>query len=609
MGCALALLSQFLTGAAKHMAPAGSQLQRRACRGAARSLGRAQKQVRAKTYWNRGCASSQAPAATEESTSKATILVPEKLGEAGLEVLQKYGNVDLSYDISHDELLAKIPLCDALIVRSATSVSRDVFEAARGRLKVVGRAGVGIDNVDLEAATEHGCLVVNAPTANTTAAAEHGIAMMAALARHVPAAHMSMANGEWSRSKFVGVSLENKTLAVFGFGKVGSDVARRARGLGMKVVAHDPYASAERARALGVELSSFDDCLARADFMALHMPLTSGTKGLFNADAFSKCKDGVRIINVARGGVIDDDDLVTALDSGKVAGAAIDVFPEEPPPSDYTLLNRSDVVLTPHLGASTKEAQEGVAVEVSESVVQALNGELTSTAVNAPLVPQEVMQELQPYVLLADRLGRCAVSLVGENLSDVKITYETPRGDDLDTRLLRAMTIKGMVEPITDSSVNIVNADLTAEQRGLRVVEETRRTTGDETITSLRLQLGKVKTSFDSALDKDGSLTLEGRVVNGAPYLTRVGEFEVEVSLEGNVLMTRQQDQPGIIGNVSNVLSQNNINISFMTVSRKTPRSQAVMVIGTDEIIPEEVQKDINMVSNVDESVFLQIQP
>lgn len=554
---------------------------------------------------SRGGKTHAATSGTEDARS--TILVPEKLGEAGLEVLQKHGNLDLSHDISHDELLAKIPLCDALIVRSATSVSRDVFEAARGRLKVVGRAGVGIDNVDLEAATEYGCLVVNAPTANTTAAAEHGIAMIASLARNVAPAHMSMSSGEWKRSKFVGVSLENKTLAVFGFGKVGSDVARRARGLGMKVVAHDPYASPERARALGVELSSFDDCLARADFMSLHMPLTAGTKHLFNADAFAKCKDGVRIVNVARGGVIDDDDLVQALDSGKVAGAAIDVFPEEPPPSDYPLLNRSDCVLTPHLGASTLEAQEGVAVEVSESVVNSLKGELAATAVNAPMVPQEIMNELEPYVRLADRLGRCAVSLVDENLSDAKITYETPRGDDIDTRLLRAMIIKGMIEPVTDSSVNIVNADLTAESRGLRIVEETRHVSGEDVIDTLCLQLGKVSTSFSSALDNNGSLMLEGRVINGAPYLTRVGEFEVEVSLEGNVLMTRQRDQPGIIGNVATKLSENNVNVSFMTVSRKTRRSQAVMVIGTDEAISNGLLQSINSVPHVDESVFLRI--
>lgn len=526
---------------------------------------------------------------------------------AGVDVLKEYGNVDESYGISHEELLAKVPLCDALIVRSGTKVGRDVFEAAKGRLKVVGRAGVGIDNVDLEAATEAGCLVVNAPTANTIAAAEHGVAMLCALARKIPAAHKSMQDGEWNRSKYVGVSLEGKTLAVFGFGKVGREVARRARGLGMKVVAHDPYASNDQARALGVELASFDDCLARADFMSLHMPLTQSTKNIFNAEAFKKCKTGVRLINVARGGVVDDNAMVNAMDEGKVAGAAIDVFPEEPPPSDYPLIGREDVIVTPHLGASTYEAQEGVALEVSESVVAALKGELTSTAVNAPMVPQEVLTELAPYVQLAERLGRCAVSLVQGGMSDARIIYMTPRGDDLDTRLLRANVIRGLVEPISSDSVNIVNADLTAERRGLRIVEETRRAPGEDIISSLSLQLGRINSSFSSALDESGSLTLEGRVVQGSPYLTRVGGFEVEVSLEGNILMTRQADQPGLIGEVSTVLSRYNVNISFMTVSRSRPRSQAVMVIGTDEIVSSDAIKEIQSIPQIAESVFLEI--
>jgi D-3-phosphoglycerate dehydrogenase len=288
---------------------------------------------------------------------KPRILVTEKLGEAGVNLLREFGDVDCSYDLSPEDLKKKVAESDALIVRSGTKVTREVFEAAKGRLKVVGRAGVGIDNVDLQAATEHGCLVVNAPTANTVAAAEHGIALLASMARNVAQADASIKAGKWERSKYVGVSLVGKTLAVMGFGKVGTEVARRAKGLGMTVISHDPYAPADRARALGVDLVSFDQAISTADFVSLHMPLTPATKKVFNDETFSKMKKGVRLINVARGGVIDEDALVRALDAGIVAQAALDVFCEEPPSKDSRLIQHENVTVTPHLGASTKEAQ------------------------------------------------------------------------------------------------------------------------------------------------------------------------------------------------------------------------------------------------------------
>eukprot|EP01026_Neomeris_dumetosa_P054591 TRINITY_DN4916_c0_g1_i7.p1 TRINITY_DN4916_c0_g1~~TRINITY_DN4916_c0_g1_i7.p1 ORF type:complete len:400 (-),score=71.71 TRINITY_DN4916_c0_g1_i7:981-2108(-) len=300
---------------------------------------------------------------------KPTILVAEKLGEAGLSMLREFGSVDCSYDMTPEQLETKVSLCDALIIRSATKVTREVFEASKGRLRVVGRAGVGVDNVDLAAATEYGCLVVNAPTANTVAAAEHGIALMVAMARNVGSADASMKSGKWERGKFVGTSLVGKTLAIMGFGKVGSEVARRAKGLGMTVIAHDPYASDERAAALQVKLVSFDEALKSGDFFSLHMPLTPGTKNMFDAAAFSKMKPSARIVNVARGGVIDEEALVAALNEGQIAQAALDVFSSEPPEGgqENPLVSHPKVLCTPHLGASTKEAQEGVAVEVSEA--------------------------------------------------------------------------------------------------------------------------------------------------------------------------------------------------------------------------------------------------
>ncbi|KAJ8617161.1 hypothetical protein MRB53_013347 [Persea americana] len=544
--------------------------------------------------------------------SKPTVLVAEKLGQAGVDLLRDFANVDCSYNLSPEELCSKISLCDALIVRSGTKVTKEVFEAARGRLKVVGRAGVGIDNVDLQAATEYGCLVVNAPTANTVAAAEHAIAMLASMARNVAQADASMKAGKWQRNKYVGVSLVGKTLAVMGFGKVGSEVARRAKGLGMHLIAHDPYAPADRARAIGAELVSFDEAISTADFISLHMPLTPATSKVFNDASFAKMKKGVRIINVARGGVIDEDALVRALDSGLVAQAALDVFTEEPPPKDNKLVQHENVTVTPHLGASTVEAQEGVAIEIAEAVVGALKGELAATAVNAPMVPAEVLSELAPYVVLAEKLGRLAVQLVagGSGIQGVKVVYTSARDpDDLDTRLLRAMVTKGILEPISSVFINLVNADFTAKKRGLRISEERVILNGspESPIESIQIHMANVKSKFASALSESGEIRVEGRVKDGIPHFTRVGPFSVDVSLEGNVILCRQYDQPGLIGLVGNILAEQNVNVNFMSVGRTAPRQQAIMAIGVDEEPNKETLKNIGEVPAIEEFVFLKL--
>ncbi|KAJ1409980.1 S-adenosyl-L-homocysteine hydrolase, NAD binding domain [Sesbania bispinosa] len=544
--------------------------------------------------------------------SKPTILVSEKLGDAGLQVLRGFGHVECAYDLSPEELCSKISCCDALIVRSGTKVTRQVFEAAKGRLKVVGRAGVGIDNVDLQAATEFGCLVVNAPTANTIAAAEHGIALLAAMARNIAQADASLKAGKWQRSKYVGVSMVGKTLAVMGFGKVGSEVARRAKGLGMNVIAHDPYAPADRARAIGVDLVSFDQAISTADFISLHMPLTPTTNKVFNDETFAKMKKGVRIVNVARGGVIDEDALVRALDSGKVAQAALDVFTEEPPSKDSKLVQHENVTVTPHLGASTKEAQEGVAIEIAEAVIGALNGELSATAVNAPMVAPEVLSELAPYVVLAEKLGKLAVQLVsgGNGIQSVKVVYRSARGpDDLDTRLLRAMITKGMIEPISNTIVNLVNADFIAKQKGLRISEE--RVVVDSSpelpVDSIQVQISNVESKFASAVSEGGQISIEGKVKFGIPHLTCVGSFDVDVSLEGNLILCRQIDQPGMIGRVGHILGQQNVNVSFMSVGRTSRRKKAIMAIGVDEEPNKEALDNIGAVPAIEEFVFLKL--
>ncbi|KAG6538211.1 hypothetical protein ZIOFF_003323 [Zingiber officinale] len=571
------------------------------------------------------------------SDPKPRVLVAEKLGEAGMELLKGEVDVECSYNLSPEELHSKIALCDALIVRSGTKVGRDVFESSGGRLRVVGRAGVGIDNVDLAAATEHGCLVVNAPTANTVAAAEHGIALLTAMARNIARSDASMKSGKWERNKYVGVSLVGKTLAILGFGKVGSEVARRAKGLGMHVIAHDPYAAADRAHAIGVELVTFDEALARADFISLHMPLTPSTSKILNDEAFAKMKNGVRIINVARGGVIDEEALLRALDSGVVSQAALDVFTREPPSAQDKLVLNEKVTVTPHLGASTVEAQEEVAIEIAEAVLGALKGELASTAVNAPMVPaemlikdaatdmsplkfltdmltltHEVMSELAPFVVLAEKLGRLAIQLVagGSGVKSVKVTYTSARtSGDLDTRLLRAMVTKGLIEPISDAHVNLVNADFIARKRGIRISEERVYLDGspEDPIESIMVHIANVESKFPTAMSGTGEITVEGKVKDGIPHLTKVGSFQVDASMEGSLILCRQVDQPGMIGFVGGILGDQNVNVSYMSVGRIAPRKHAVMAIGVDDEPSNEALKKIGDIPAIEEFVFLKL--
>ncbi|KAK4752766.1 hypothetical protein SAY87_021564 [Trapa incisa] len=543
---------------------------------------------------------------------KPTVLVTDNLGEAGIDLLKRYANVDCSYDLSLEELCTKISLCDALIVTGGTKVTREVFESSGGRLRVVGRVGVGIDNVDVTAATEHGCLVVNAPTADTVAAAEHGIALLTSMARKIAQADASMKAGKWQRSTFLGVSLLGKRLAVMGFGRVGSEVARRAKGLGMNVIAHDPFAPLDRARAIGVDMVSFDEAIATTDFISLHLPLTPATSKMFNDVTFSRMKRGVRIVNVARGGVIDEEALLRALESGIVAQAALDVFTEEPPPEEDKLVRHRNVTVTPHLGASTMEAQEGVAIEIAEAVIEALKGELTATAVNAPMLSMEVISELSPYVEIAEKLGRLAVQLVsgGIGIRSVRIHYGSAREhDDLDTHYLRAMIIKGLVEPTSSVFVNLVNADFVAKQRGLRLTEEKVSLDGspENPIEYIQVQIANVESKFASAISDSGEISVEGRLKDGKPHLTKVGSFRVDVSLEGSLLLCRQVDKPGMIGKVGSILGKENVNINYMSVGRIAPWKLAVMTIGVDEEPSREALRKIRELQDVEEFVLLKL--
>ena len=384
------------------------------------------------------------------------ILVADPVSEQGVALLAQKHTVDVKLKLPVEELIKIIGEYDALVVRSETKVTKVVMEAA-DNLKVIGRAGVGVDNIDVEAATKKGIIVLNAPEGNTVAATEHTMAMMLALARNVAQAHGSMTEGKWERAKFMGVEMRGKTLGILGLGRIGTGVAKRALAMEMEIVAYDPFISADHAKALGIELAELDEVLKRADFITLHLPFTGETKNLINKDSIATMKDGVRIINCARGGTIDEEALAVALKEGKVAGAAIDVFAKEPLDPANPLIGLPNVILTPHLGASTAEAQVGVAVDVAYGILAALDGEPVTTAVNMAPIPVHVMQVIKPYFNLAERMGCLAVHLTDGRINAVDVEYNGAIAE-VETKMLTTAVLKGLLNPILQESVNYVNA-------------------------------------------------------------------------------------------------------------------------------------------------------
>lgn len=518
------------------------------------------------------------------------VLVADPLSDEGLKVLRN--GVDIEVDVrtglSEEELIDVIGDYDGIIVRSATRVTAGVIEAG-SRLKVIGRAGVGVDNIDVDAATRRGILVINAPEGNTLATAEHTIAMMMALARWIPTAHVSVVRDQrWERQRFMGIQMHGKTLGVIGLGRVGSQVARRAQALGMNVIAYDPYISEERSRDLRVELAEVDDICRRADIITVHTPLTPATRGIIGPQQFAQMKPGVRIVNCARGGIIDEEALYEALESGKVAGAALDVFENEPP-WDSPLLRSDKVIVTPHLGASTVESQINVAVDVAAEVVEALQGKPVRHPVNMPVLPAELMEKLWPYVDVAERLGRMYTELVGGAHERIEVVYNGQLSQYDCAPLTRAV-LKGMLDPILQESVNYVNASIVARDRGMQVAE-TRH--GDETdFQSLITVRGTTPEGRDRSVA--GTLTGPGR-----PTLVEIDGYRVNVDTPGHLLIARNVDRPGMIGRVGTLLGEAGINIGFMQVGRKEMGTHAVMVLGVDEVIPPPVMERLAQVEDL----------
>jgi D-3-phosphoglycerate dehydrogenase len=497
------------------------------------------------------------------------ILVRETIADAGIELLRAKFDVDVDTDSPLDEIIGGY---DALIVRSATKVTADVIERGT-RLKVIGRAGVGVDNVDVEAATRRGIVVANAPESNVVSAAEHTIGLLVALARNIPQAHAALVEGRWERSKWGGVELADKVLGVLGFGRIGRQVARRALGLQMKVVAYDPFVGTERFRELGVDSASFDEVLARSDFITLHLPLTDDTRRSIDSGAIAKMRDGVRIVNAARGDLLDDDALVAALESGKVAGAAIDVF--VPEPYDGPLLRAPNIIVTPHLAASTDEAQDRAGVIVAEQVAAALDGGLVTNAVNIPTVGADDLEVLGPYIPLAARLGRFAMELAGRDVR--KLTVEV-YGElaEYDTRLLTVAALNGAFQGYTDQPVNYVNAPVVAADRGIDVVEEKRRSSRD--FTNL------VAVTADSARVAGTTIGNDDR-----HWLVSALGFELEMELAPRFVLLRYDDVPGVIGRVGTLFGEAGVNIANMAVSRNREGEKALMALSIDSPAPPEL--------------------
>ena len=515
---------------------------------------------------------------------KPKILVTDPISEEGLKRLREFAEVDIALRLGEGELAEKIRDYDALIVRSGTQVTRKIIEAGR-KLKVIGRAGVGVDNIDVEAATEYGVLVINAPEANTISAAEHTVALLLSLARKIPQANKSLKAGEWDRRKYMGVEVRGKTLGIIGLGRIGAEVARMALGLGMKVVAYDPYVSQERAKELGVSLLPFDEVIRTADFLTVHVPLTNETYHMISDREFEMMKDGVRIINTARGGVIDEAALVRAIKSGKVAGAAIDVFEKEPP-RDNELLKLEEVIVTPHLGASTEEAQRSVAVVIAEEVQRALRGEPVKNAVNLVYVPAEILDAIRPFLTLAERLGKFTAQIISGRIESVDISYQGEVATK-DTRLIGIAMLKGFLSQFAD--VNYVNAQLIARKMGIRVTEtKTEDAENFSSLIGITVKTDKVERTVAGTVFGKNDL----RIV-------KIDGYRVDAVPSGYMLICSYIDKPRVIGPVGVILGDHGINIAAMQVGREKIGGRAVMVLNVDNPVSEDVLEKVKTVDGI----------
>lgn len=526
--------------------------------------------------------------------SMPKVLISDKLAEEGIELLQKHFDVDVKTDLEKEELIKIIGEYDALAVRSQTKVTADVLEAAKN-LKIVGRAGVGVDNIDVQTATQKGIIVVNSPAGNTIAAAELAMAMMLSLSRNIPQGHNSLRAGEWKRSKFLGVELYGKTLGVYGLGKIGTEVAKRAASFEMDVIGCDPFVSDEYARKIGVELVSVDELLKRSDYITIHAPLTKDTRGSIGVAEIAKTKHGVRIINCARGGIVDEAALCEAIEEGRVAGAAFDVYESEPPPVENPLLKFDATVTTPHLGASTEEAQINVAVDVAEQIIDVLNGRPARSAVNMPALSAEVMAAVDPYLTLGERIGTMLTQLAGGAVESIEISYSGELSG-LETDPVGRAVLKGLLQPVLTEQVNLVNAPVIAERRGIRITES--KSQAPEDYTSLL----SVKVKTDQA-EKVIAGTLFGKK---DIRVVQINGYPIDIVPDGTMLVTTHIDKPGIIGRVGTLLGSHNVNIAGMHVGREAVGKRAVMMLIVDDPVSESMLNQIRELDGMESAKLVQ---
>jgi D-3-phosphoglycerate dehydrogenase len=520
------------------------------------------------------------------------VLICDPISPKGIALFQQrpeFKVTVLEKRLSEAELLPLMAETDAMVVRSETKVTRNVIEAAP-RLKVVGRAGVGVDNVDTDAATQRGIVVMNTPSGNTISTAELTFSMLMAVARKIPQAHASMKAGEWNRKAFQGIELYNKTLGILGMGRIGSEVAKRALTFGMSVLAYDPYLSVARAKALQVELlENLDDLYARADFITVHMPLTDATKGMLNTAAFAKMKKGVRILNCARGGIVNETDLAAAIHGGKVAGAALDVYEVEPLPKDFPLRDLPQVIMTPHLGASTEEAQENVGIEVAEAITDFLLHGAVRNAVNMPNLDAKTYAIVKPFLILGEKLGRLLAQISPKRNDQIIVTYGG-KATELPTDPITRMVLKGFLESAGGKDVNQVNVLSLANSLGL-VVQEIK--SNDETDYNEWVHV--------AVLSGQKRISAGGTVLGKKqqPRIVRLEGQPVEVVPEGVLLLLNNRDRPGMVGHIGTLMGKHKVNIASMSLHRDNQGGQALTVLNLDSVPPTEVLTEIQHDPNI----------
>ncbi len=518
------------------------------------------------------------------------ILISDKLAEEGIAILKEVKEFEVScqYGLKPEELKKIIGEYQALIIRSGTTVTADILEAA-SKLKVIGRAGVGLDNVDLKAATKRGIVAMNTPAGNTTSTAEHTMSMILALSRNIPQAYMSMKLGKWDRNKFNGVELHGKTLGVIGLGRIGSTVARMAQGFGMVIKAYDPYLSREVAAQKGIDLVELDEIYKVSDYITVHIPMTDETKGMIGEKQFALLKKSVRLINCARGGIINEKVLAKALEEKRIAGCALDVFEEEPLPADSPLLKFDNVIVTPHLGASTSEAQVNVAIEIAHAVKDALLGKGIRNAANFPSLSEEAFKAIEPYVDLGERMGKFLSQLVQGRLQELTITYSGSVTTQKELAPVTMALAKGLLSPVFGESVNSINALDMAKERGISI-QDVRSSKEVEYVNRISVEVKTDKEAF----------TMWGTLSsNNQPRIVKINSVYVEAIPDGHMLFINNNDKPGIVGAVGTVLADENINIAGITFGREKQGGLAISIVNVDSQIPEKVIEKLKQTKNI----------